>query len=110
MIFFFGFPVTWYVLNSSLVIEIPAFISASSNESSGLLPILHHHVPTNFTLPYLWSPRGISSIEALNLVASSDVRSKKSLDFSNASSANFSILAISLIHGLFNNLTLFQIR
>ncbi|MEI8252516.1 MAG: hypothetical protein WCG25_01925 [bacterium] len=93
-----------------MVIEIHAFIRASSNASKGLFHILHHHVPTNLTFPYLCNHNGIKSIDALNFVANSDVRSKKSCDFSNASSANLSIFAISLIQGLFNNFILFQIR
>jgi hypothetical protein len=85
MIFFFGVHTTSYVLKSSFVILIHALVNHSSNVSSGLFPILHPPLHTNFTFQYLHNPYGMRSIDVLILVAFSIVKSKKSFDFSLAS-------------------------
>ncbi|OQY39108.1 MAG: hypothetical protein B6229_04480 [Spirochaetaceae bacterium 4572_7] len=75
--FFLGFEVILYVLNSpSSSISIQAFLSHSSKESNGLFPMAQPQVHTNFTSPYFNNPNGIKRIEALILVALGDVRSK----------------------------------
>ena len=108
--FLFGLPTTLNVLYSHWVISIPAFVRASSKVSRGLFPILHPHDHTNLTSQNLFSPTGIKRIEALNFVASSDVRSKYSFDSDSACSASFSIFFTSEIFGLLFNWILLFIR
>ena len=106
MIFLLGIPTTSNILCSSVCVTlIPAFINASSNISNGLFQILHQPLQTNFTLPYLISPKGINKIDALNFFAKSSVKSKYSLDFAIASCANVSIDKTSLIFGLLRSVT-----
>jgi hypothetical protein len=76
MIFLLGLSTTLKVLYSQLVIWTQALFKASSKVSKGLFPILHPPDPTNLTSQNFFNPTGIRRIDALNLVASSDVKSK----------------------------------